>query len=146
MTAECQFRGRDSFGSWRQTGVHCVGSPSYPILISTLGTTIEKDQLQAKIITGEDVYNTTGQTKVTNEIVTVKKLLGPLTPDEVPFLRCIGLNYAKHSKPRLLRKTIFLTDVRQSAKQDVILLHSHSILSSPVIPSLATGKQSEFRQ
>ena len=28
----------------------------------------------------------------------VSKLLGPLTPEEVPIIRCIGLNYRSHSK------------------------------------------------
>ena len=33
-----------------------------------------------------------------NEIVSVKKLLGPLTPQMVPSIRCIGMNYASHGK------------------------------------------------
>jgi hypothetical protein len=28
----------------------------------------------------------------------VAKLLGPLTPKDVPYIRCIGLNYKTHSK------------------------------------------------
>ena len=87
------------------------GEPLLPHPDFDLGTTSEKDKLQAKVITGEDIYNTTGQTKVTDEVVTVKKLLGPLTPEEVPFLRCIGLNYTKHGTPRLLRKTVLATDM-----------------------------------
>ena len=39
----------------------------------------------------------TGKTKVTDEIATVKELLGPLAQEDVPILRCVGLNYAKHS-------------------------------------------------
>jgi hypothetical protein len=33
----------------------------------------------------------------TGRTVHVKKLLGILTPTEVPIVRCIGLNYMKHS-------------------------------------------------
>ncbi|KAH8703388.1 hypothetical protein BGW36DRAFT_393742 [Talaromyces proteolyticus] len=32
-----------------------------------------------------------------DSIVKVKQLLGPLTPDTVPAIRCIGLNYADHA-------------------------------------------------
>jgi len=32
------------------------------------------------------------------KIVTVKQLVGPLDAEHVPIIRCIGLNYTKHSK------------------------------------------------
>ncbi|KAK7727233.1 hypothetical protein SLS63_007284 [Diaporthe eres] len=70
-----------------------------PILTSPdfdLGTTTEDTRLQAKVIRGDDIYDTTGQTTVTDEVVTVKRLLGPLSQADVPILRCVGLNYAKH--------------------------------------------------
>lgn len=57
-------------------------------------------KLKAKIIDlGQDldIFSTSGTIKVTDRIVDVKKLLGPLTRSEVPVIRCIGLNYAKHS-------------------------------------------------
>ena len=63
-----------------------------------LGFVTESDKLQAHIIEGEDIYDTTGQTKLTNEVATVKMILGPLAQTDVPILRCVGLNYAKHSK------------------------------------------------
>lgn len=62
-----------------------------------LGTTTEATQLKARVIRGDDIYNTTGTTSIMDEIVTVKKLLGPLTPADVPILRCIGLNFLAHS-------------------------------------------------
>lgn len=62
-----------------------------------IGLVSEKDGLQAKVIIGDDIYDTTGKTFVTNEIVGVKKVLGPVAASEVPILRCVGLNYAKHS-------------------------------------------------
>ncbi|KAH6877158.1 hypothetical protein B0T10DRAFT_447987 [Thelonectria olida] len=70
-----------------------------PILVSPdvdLGDTAENTGLQAKVIQGDDLYDTSGSTKVTSEVVTVKKLLGPLAPSDVPILRCVGLNYATH--------------------------------------------------
>ena len=70
-----------------------------------LGTTTEDTKLKAKVIIGEDPCDTTGKTKVTDEIVTVKQLLGPLAQGVVDILRCVGLNYAKHSKPIRSSKT-----------------------------------------
>lgn len=72
-----------------------------PILTSPdidLGYITEDDKLQAHVIEGDDIYDTTGKTRVTDEIVTVKTILGPLTQKDVPILRCVGLNYGKHSK------------------------------------------------
>lgn len=63
-----------------------------------LGMVTEADKLQARVISGDDIYDTTGRTKVTDIIVSVKRILGPLNQKDVPILRCVGLNYAKHSK------------------------------------------------
>lgn len=73
------------------------GEPVMPFPEFDLGNVKEKDHLQAKVITGTDIFSNKGDTMVTDETVTVKKLLGPLEQEEVPILRCIGLNYAKHS-------------------------------------------------
>jgi hypothetical protein len=62
-----------------------------------LGSTTAETRLKAKVIAGNDPYDTTGATKVTDEVVTVKQLLGPLAQEDVPILRCVGLNYTKHS-------------------------------------------------
>lgn len=72
------------------------GEPILPDADFDLGTTTEATKLQAKVIQGDDLYDTTGATVVTDEVVTVKQLLGPLAPSDVPILRCVGLNYAKH--------------------------------------------------
>ena len=55
------------------------------------------DGLKAKLIVGSDLYDTSGKTYVSDETVAVKKLLGTLAPQDVPILRCVGLNYQKHS-------------------------------------------------
>jgi len=74
------------------------GEPILPSPNFDLGNTTEGTKLQAKVITGSDPYDTTGQTKVTDEVVTVKRLLGPLQQSDVDIIRCVGLNYAKHIK------------------------------------------------
>lgn len=51
------------------------------------------DQLKAKVIKGTNIFE---NTIVTDEILEVVKLLGPLTPEDVPIVKCIGLNYTKH--------------------------------------------------
>lgn len=73
------------------------GEPILPTPTTDLGFITESDNLQARILEGEDIYDTTGQTHLTDEIVSVKTILGPLAQTEVPILRCVGLNYAKHS-------------------------------------------------
>lgn len=72
------------------------GEPILPKHDFDIGSTTEATKLTAKVIVG-DPYDTTGSTKVSDEVVTVKKLLGPLAAEDVPILRCVGLNYAKHS-------------------------------------------------
>lgn len=73
------------------------GEPVMPSPDFDLGTTTAETNLQAKVISGNDLYDTTGKTTVSDEVVTVQKLLGPLAQSDVPILRCVGLNYAKHS-------------------------------------------------
>ncbi|KAM3070207.1 hypothetical protein ACMFMG_003754 [Clarireedia jacksonii] len=74
------------------------GEPILPHPDFDLGQTTAATKLTAKVISGDDIYDTAGSTKVTNEVVTVKELLGPLAQAEVPILRCVGLNYSKHIK------------------------------------------------
>lgn len=73
------------------------GEPIMPHPGFDLGQTTEETKLRAKVIIGDDIYDTTGATKVTDEIVVVKKLLGPVSAQDVPILRCIGFNYTHHS-------------------------------------------------
>lgn len=42
-----------------------------------MGTTTVETKLHAKAISGSDIYDVIGATKVTDEVVTVQKLLGP---------------------------------------------------------------------
>ena len=66
-----------------------------------VGMVTKAGQIQARLLEGDDIYDTTGETKLGDEIVTVEQILSPLTPNDVPILRCVGLNYAKHSKPEI---------------------------------------------
>lgn len=61
---------------------------------------IEKGSLKAEILDGIDgaMWPQFQQARQTGRIVTVKQLLGPLHVDSVPIIRCIGLNYMKHSE------------------------------------------------
>ena len=74
------------------------GQPILPNPDYDLGNHKEKDNLKANVIVGKDIFSTDGGTKVTDEVVIVRQILGPLTAEDVPILRCIGLNYAGHSK------------------------------------------------
>lgn len=51
-------------------------------------------QLRARILHGDPL--STDSTS-TDDIVAVEKLVAPLTRAQVPIIRCIGLNYMKHS-------------------------------------------------
>ncbi|WZH46684.1 FAA_hydrolase domain-containing protein [Fusarium acuminatum] len=55
---------------------------------------LEAGNLTANELLGTDIFDT----KPTGKVIQVKKLLGPLTPQDVPIIRCVGLNYAKHIK------------------------------------------------
>lgn len=48
--------------------------------------------IKARVVTG----NIFSDAKVTDEILEVKELLGPLTSEDVPIVKCVGMNYMKH--------------------------------------------------
>jgi hypothetical protein len=60
----------------------------------------EAGRLQARIIGGDGnpISISDPAVKVTDKTVPVQKLLSPLTREQVPIIRCIGLNYMKHSE------------------------------------------------
>lgn len=74
------------------------GEPILPSPDYIIGKNAEKAHLKAKVIAGNDLFDESGSTCVTDEIVPVERLLSPLAAEEVPILRCVGLNYTKHSK------------------------------------------------
>lgn len=78
------------------------GQPILPSPDFDVGSTTEATGLKANVISVSNGDIFSADTKVTDEEVTVKKLLGPVTTDEVPIIRCIGLNFIKHSKSQPL--------------------------------------------
>ena len=52
----------------------------------------EKRKIEAKLITG-----TVFDGRVTSKTMTVSQLLSPLSADQVPLIRCLGLNYRDHA-------------------------------------------------
>jgi hypothetical protein len=67
-----------------------------PILLSDDADIGKQVDLKAKVIEGKNVFSS--DCMVTDRVLQVKTLLGPLTRTDVPTTRCIGLNYLKHSK------------------------------------------------
>lgn len=59
-----------------------------------LESLLEKGELIATEVSGSSPF----EGGPTGKELRVKSLLGPLTPADVPIVRCIGLNYIKHSK------------------------------------------------
>lgn len=58
-----------------------------------IGDPINLPRLKAKIITGNPLAS---DCVITDKIIKVQKLLGPLISSMVPAVRCIGGNYAAH--------------------------------------------------
>ncbi|KAH8817400.1 fumarylacetoacetate hydrolase [Xylogone sp. PMI_703] len=57
----------------------------------------EQGKLQSNIIEGNTIL-IDSTIKLSGRIVTIDKLLSPLSREQVPIIRCIGLNYMKHIK------------------------------------------------
>ncbi|KAJ5678567.1 fumarylacetoacetate hydrolase [Penicillium maclennaniae] len=111
------------------------GEPILPFLEFDLADTTAETKLQAKLISG-DIYDEASQ--VTSEIVTVKQLLGPLAREDVPILRCVGLNYLTH-----IRET-----GRTPPPTPSIFFKPNTTLSDHgcdvVIPKIAQDEQADY--
>ena len=77
-----------------------VPSPDFDI-----GAPQNASNLTAKLITGNPLSS---ECIVTDQVVKVEKLLGPLTREMVPALRCIGGNYRSHRKSSRLVHSLIL--------------------------------------
>lgn len=60
--------------------------------------------LEARVIHGDPLSL---EAVLTDERIHVDKLLCPLTEDQVPIIRCVGLNYMKHSMTPNLMIAVF---------------------------------------
>ncbi|KAF9773504.1 hypothetical protein IL306_008655 [Fusarium sp. DS 682] len=114
------------------------GEPILPTPDFDLGNTTEETKLQARVIEGDDIYDTTGATRVTDEVVTVKTLLGPLAASDVPILRCVGLNYATHIR-EAGRKTPPFPSIFFKPSTTI---HDHGV--NVVIPKVAQDDQADY--
>jgi hypothetical protein len=65
-----------------------------------IGAVADAGELQAKVIVVDASGPLSPSAKVTDEVVRVGKLLGPLDWDNCTDIKCIGLNYKKHSERR----------------------------------------------
>ncbi|KAK7413358.1 hypothetical protein QQX98_007735 [Neonectria punicea] len=114
------------------------GEPIIPSPDFDIGETTEETGLLAKVIKGDDLYDTTGATWVTEEIVAVKKLVGPMTTLDVPTLRCVGLNYATHIREAGRKQPPFPSIFFKPAT--TIVGHGESV----VIPKIAQDNQADY--
>lgn len=75
---------------------------------SSLSVLAARGELKARCLQGSNIFSLSPSA----ETVQVKKLLPPLSPSDVPIVKCVGLNYMKHSMIpgyRVSRKTRDLT-------------------------------------
>ena len=72
-----------------------AGEPVVQSDADDVGKLAEAGKLQARIIDG-DIFSPSA--KISGDAVQVRKLLGPLTYEQVPIIRCVGLNYMLHIK------------------------------------------------
>ncbi|PCH07188.1 Hypothetical protein PENO1_013360 [Penicillium occitanis (nom. inval.)] len=114
------------------------GEPILPHPDFDLGYVTEKNHLQARLIVGEDPFDETGATRVSDEVVTVKRILSPLAPSEVPILRCVGLNYIKHIQQA--KRTPPPFPFIFFKPQTSILDHGDNV----VIPKIAQDDQADY--
>lgn len=61
----------------------------------TVDKLFENGTLEAKVITG-DVFSP--EAVVSDQVEKVTKILSPLSREQIPIIKCIGLNYKAHSK------------------------------------------------
>ncbi|KAJ5248330.1 hypothetical protein N7524_012290 [Penicillium chrysogenum] len=109
-----------------------------------LGYVTEKDRLQARVIVGDDILDETGVTRVSDEIVTVRRILSPLAPSDVPTIRGKSTNLQELSE--------LITAVQQAKRtpppfpfiffkpQTTILDHGDNV----VIPKIAQDDQADY--
>jgi hypothetical protein len=74
------------------------GEPVVRDDLQDLGSITAADEVEVRILSEGDIYDTTGKTRLLEETAIVERVLAPLAAAEVPILRCVGLNYATHSK------------------------------------------------
>lgn len=115
------------------------GEPVLPSETFDLGSLEASHRLRARVLEGADIFDISGQTKFTGEEAVVKKLLGPLAQADVPILRCVGLNYAKHSKSRLQPRHSRKSKNLHKLQSERLEGHRHLSPSSSSSPTPVSG-------
>ena len=68
-----------------------------PTEVEDIAQLAAEGKLKVKVLEGTDPVSV----ERTDNVDTVKTLLGPIEPKNTPIFRCIGLNYKSHSKVTL---------------------------------------------
>lgn len=106
--------------------------------VSEFDEAVAKGTLEATVFEGSSPFNVTP----TSEVVKVQEVLPLLTVKDVPIVKCVGLNYIKHSKvARDISEIMLLTgNFQQFRKVAASLLHTLPFSSSHALPSQATRR------
>jgi hypothetical protein len=77
-------------------GEPCIAS------VAELEEKLENGDLFASVLVGSNL----SALRANGKQLHVQRILGPLTAKDVPIIRCIGLNYMKHSKSHDSQKPV----------------------------------------
>lgn len=77
----------------QEDGKTYQGEPQYPKDDASFDIGTQYEGVKVKVIDG-DIYT---DAKVTDQVKTIKKLLSPVSKEQITMFRCVGLNYVKHS-------------------------------------------------
>lgn len=89
----------------------------------------QKGGLKVKVLAGDSPLSA----KPTGEEDEVKQLLGPLTPEDVPIVRCVGLNYKTHSMLYLPSKAIPNNKRLTSSSNQTVLETGFDLPANPTL-------------
>ncbi|KAJ4253439.1 hypothetical protein NW762_010597 [Fusarium torreyae] len=116
------------------------GEPLLPSPNFDLGQDLGDVKLEAKVIQGQDIYDTTGATQVTDEVVVVKKILGPVTSRDVPVPM-------PQETPRLPMLTVREANRKPPPFPSMFCKPARSIIGpneSVIIPKIAQDSQADY--
>lgn len=97
----------------------------------TVDQLLAQGTLEAKVITGDVLSD---DATVTDQVVKVVSLLAPLSKEQVPIIKCVGLNYKAHSKfvflvwgARTLNLNRYFFSCRGWPYSSALPLHFHQV-------------------
>ncbi len=115
-----------------------IGSTSS---LKDIGALADAGNLEAKVIEVDASGPLSSSARVTDRVVKVGKLLGPLGMNDVTDIKCIGLNYKKHSEfsLKLVQSRGKKISFHRLTEQTLSIL---SQSKKPVVPSHPTPRSS----